>query len=513
MKRKMLNRLMAASLAAIMTVGMVGCGDNNDSSNQGGNESQSNSGNQGDTGNQGDSGNQGGEVADGGEDVGPYGAPLVDPATGQTYDLGGMEIVIADWWTNPDDEVESEYNDAVHAYHDWLEETYNFTLRQEGLYGWGDGEGSSIEAFTRAATGAPEGNYIYVLASMASVMSAAQSGLMYDISTLDCLNLTESKWTMAGDTQLWTMGGKTNCWTVGPGEPRTGVFFNRTVLKDAGINPDDLYDWQASGEWTWDKFIEVMDKVQRDTNNDGEIDVYGCVQNNGNMIEMAVYSNGGSLIKQNADGTFALGVTDDASRQALHWATDEVTTKYFEPYDSGANWEEFKGLFLSGTAAFCVDDAYCGYANGWLNNTEGFEDFDFGWVAFPKGPQASNYTAKFSNNLFALPASYDADTAWKIMFAYNLWTEDIPGFEGYWGLEDNFYAGFPDTRAVIETAHILNGEGADGMTPLHPFISGIDTGAPFLWNLYAGADVDAVIDGVIAPWQTVIDEQNAKAAN
>ena len=509
MKRKMLNRLMAASLAAIMTVGMAGCGDNSGDTPQGGGDTQQGGGDTQQGG--GDTQQGGGDTQQGGEDVGPYGAPLIDPATGEVYDLGGIDILVADWWTNPDDEVPSDYNDAAHAYHDWLQETYNFTLRQENTGGWGDGDGSTIDLFKQAATGTPEGYTIYVLAAMSSVMSMVQSGLMYDISSFDFIDLSEDKWTQNGDAALWTMGGKTYCWSIGPAEPRTGVYFNKTVLRDAGIDPEQIYDWQASGEWTWDKFVEVMDTVQRDTNNDGEIDVYGCVQNNGGMIEMAVYSNGGCLIGMNPDGSFYLGVTEDAAREALHWAVDVVTTQYFEPYDSGENWELFKSLFLQGTAAFCVDDAYCGYANGWLNNTEGFEDFDFGWVAFPKGPQhKDSYVAKFSNNLFALPASYDEDTAWKIMFAYNLWTDPIPGYEDYWALEDNLYAGFPDTRAVKETAWITNGVNGEGLTPIHPFVSGVDTGQPFLWNLYAGADVDAVIEGVVAPWQTAIDEANNK---
>ena len=503
MKRKMLSRLMAASLAAIMTVGMAGCGDKTDDGQQGGDTQQ------------GGDGQQGGDVQQGGEDVGPYGAPLKDPATGEVYDLGGIDILIADWWTNEADEVPSEYTDAVHAYHDWLQETYNFTLKQENTYGWGNGEGSSIEAFIRAAEGAPEGNIIYVMTqdagcgAGASLMSAIEKGYMYDVSKFDFLDFSESKWTENGDAAMWTMNGATYMWSTGPSEPRTGVYFNKTLLKEAGINPDDIYDWQASGEWTWDKFVEVMAAVKKDTNNDGEYDIWGCVQNNGGFIEMAVYSNGGTLINMKPDGTFYVDVDSEASREALHWAVDVVTTEYLEPFDSGAQWDKFKELFLSGTAAFCVDDAYCGYANGWLNNTPGYEDFDFGWVAFPKGPKASNYVAKFSNNLFAMPSNYDDDTAWKIMFAYNLWTDPIPGFETYWGLEDNLYAGFPDTRAVTESARITNGQRGDGMTSYASFVPGLTTGQGFLWSLYAGADVDQVIESVLPEWQTHIDELNA----
>lgn len=503
MKRKMLSRLMAASLAAIMTVGMVGCGDNTDGSSDSGNV-----GNQGsDTGNQGgDTGNQGGEVVDGGEDVGPYGAPLVDPATGKTYDLGGMEIIVADWFTGPAGDPRNDYEEALNDYHDWLQETYKFTLVKENHYGWGDAN----QILVQMSTSAPEGNIIYCIPRTVDAVSAMQAGLMYDVATLDCVDFTEDKWTKNGVSDAWRTGDSVYCFYAGGSEPRTGVYFNRRVLEDAGINPDSIYEMQSNGTWTWDAWVDMMSKVQRDTNADGEIDVYGCVQNNGNMIMAAVISNGANLVTRNADGTYTLAVNSDAASKALHWATDEITTKWLEPYDSAENWEMYKDLFKSGTAAFMVEDGYAGTPGNFLAGSDdiaAMED-DYGFALFPKGPDADAYYWKQSNNLFCLPANYDADTAWKIMFAYNLWTDDVPGYEGYDGQMVAYYQGMRDVDAVDNTVkYMTSGHGVDTW---HELVSGLDTNAPFLWSLYAGADVDAVIDGVIVPWQTAIDEANAK---
>ena len=53
---------------------------------------------------------------------------------------------------------------------------------------------------------------------------------------------------------------------------------NKTVLKDAGIDPETIYDMQLNGEWTWDAWVDIMKEVQRDTDNDGQNDVFGCVR-------------------------------------------------------------------------------------------------------------------------------------------------------------------------------------------------------------------------------------------
>ena len=515
MKRKMLNRLMAASLAAIMTVGMAGCGDNNEGSSENpGNstQDQGDTGNQGDTENQGNTGNQG-DVADGGEGVGLFGAPLVDPATGQTYDLGGMEIVIADWWSDPNGvvpEPTTEFGEIQLEYHEWLQETYNFTMVQKKVYEWGDAEGAANYEFVQAATSTPTENIIYILTPRASVVSAMNQGLMYDISTLDCLDLTEPKWTSSGEIYNWRIGDHVYCFYADKTEPRNGVWFNKRLVEEAGYPADKIYDWQANGEWTWDKMVEIMAAVQQDTNNDGEIDVWGCVMDKGQFIMSAIYSNGGSLVDKNDDGTFYLTVNSDATTEALHWAMDDVIVPYFHNYDpDGSNWILYRELFKTGDAAFMVEGAYAGYGNGWLNGegdrSQAMED-DFGFVMFPKGPRANDYVTNAENNPIAIPASYDEDTAWKIMFAYNLWTEPIPGWENYFGIMDNCYAGFRDDRSVDETITMMPDR---GVMVWHSLISGLDTGSGFLWDLWPGNDVDAVIESRIVPWQTLIEETNA----
>lgn len=518
MKRKMLSRLMAASLAAIMTVGMVGCGNETTDDNQGGNDVQqpADGGNDVQTPPADDGSNDAQEPADGGDEG--YATVRIDPTTGEPFDLGGMSIIVADWWTGDPEDPKTDFQEAEREYHDWLQETYNFTLVQKNYAGWGWGEGSIGEAFVNAATSGSDENIIYILTNSAATASYVSQGLVYDVSKLDgdVVDLSEYKWTCNGELASWSVGNSKYCFYAGPSEPRGGLYFNKQVLRDAGIDPETIYDMQANGTWTWDAWVEIMDTVQRDIDSDGTIDVYGCVQNNGGMVAQCIRANGGALVSKNADGTFALTADTPEVREALDFALNTVTSIYYLNYsnEEGSNWEDYKIRFMNGEAAFMFDDAYCAYEGGWLTGTSGSQvgdveltqQIDYGWVMFPKGPKATDYVTNKSNNPVCMPSSYSDEKARLLMFAYDVWTDDVPGYEGYYSLLDNLYGGMRDTRSVDETINMMTTRGVDDLYALVP---NFDVNTNFLWQMYAGQDPDGVLEQNLAAWQTAVDEFNA----
>ena len=507
MKRKMLSRLMAASLAAIMTVGMAGCGDNGSSDSS----APSGSGSS-DASTPSESGSSDASVDASSEEGGEEGAATVriDPKTGEPFDLGGMEIIIADWWSpETPDEPTTDFGEAQLEYQQWLQDTYNFKMVQKTYAGWGWGEGSIGEAFVQAATSGTDQNIIWVLTNSAATAADVNQGLMYDITKLDgdVIDLSASKWVDNGEMENWTVNGAVYGFVPGRSEPRGGLYFNKTVLKDAGIDPETIYDMQANGTWTWDAWVDIMKQVQRDTNNDGQIDVYGCVQNNGGMVQMCYRSNGGNLVSKDENGKYILTADSDAVKDGLHFAIDTVTNQYFLNYgnEDGSNWEEYKERFMNGEAAFMFDDAYCAYyPNGWLSIDE--RNVDFGYVMFPKGPNATDYVTNVSNNVYALPASYDDEKARKLMFALDVWTDDVPGYAGYYGLKDQLYQGMRDTRSVDETIEMM---ASRGVYDINSIIPNFDVNTNFLYSLGVGADVDAILEQNLAAWQTAVDEFNA----
>ena len=310
MKRKMLSRLMAASMAAVMTVGMTGCGGSGSNSSdapadqQGGGSEQT-----GATEQAGSTETAAAEQTTAAAEETGTPEVRIDPNTGEPFDLGGMEIIIADWWS-PDEPADptTDFQQAQRDYQDWLQETYNFTMVQKNYAGWGWEEGSIGEAFVQAATSGSDENIIFTLTNSAATAADVSQGLMYDISKLDgdVIDLSEEKWTKNGEIYSWGVGDSIYCFYTGPSEPRGGLYFNKDVLRDAGIDPESIYDMQADGTWTWDAWVDIMDKVQRDTDNDGQDDIYGCVQNNGGMVYQCVRSNGGALVSKNKDGLYEL---------------------------------------------------------------------------------------------------------------------------------------------------------------------------------------------------------------
>ena len=159
---------------------------------------------------------------------------------------------------------------------------------------------------------------------------------------------------------------------------------------------------------------------------------------------------------------------------------------------------------MNGEAAFMFDDAYCAYSNGWLSTDP--RNVDFGYVMFPKGPNATDYVTNVSNNVYALPASYDDEKARKLMFALDVWTDDVPGYAGYYGLKDQLYEGMRDTRSVDETVEMM---ATRGVYDINSIVPNFNVNDDFLYQLGVGADVDAILEQNLAAWQTAVDEFNA----
>ena len=123
---------------------------------------------------------------------------------------------------------------------------------------------------------------------------------------------------------------------------------------------------------------------------------------------------------------------------------------------------------------------------------EDYVDDFVGYVMFPKGPEAEKCVNCWSNNPVFIPNVYDADTAWKIAFAWNLFTTAPEGYEDYIDLSQP-RAGVFDSRAVDETI-VMMMQPEHGMVTYHEFIPNLDTGEPFLWKVAANSDLASIVE-------------------
>ena len=221
MKRKTLNKVLAASLVVSMTAGLAGCGSDNASTSDTGSTGNDTQEPVADTNT--DSSDT--EVVDeSGDEVEEGGYVALTDENGNVYDLGGMEVIIRDWWSSGEEaEPTDAFEEARQEYQEWVQETYNFTLKQIQISDWG----STPEDFLNYVTsGGDDNNYVWILRKGPEFVSAMNNGLMYDLSTLDCLDFSEAKW-VSGVHELCSKNGAIYaCFTEIP-EPRGGVFFNK----------------------------------------------------------------------------------------------------------------------------------------------------------------------------------------------------------------------------------------------------------------------------------------------
>ena len=428
----------------------------------------------------------------------PY--QVITDDAGNPIDLGGMDIIIRDWWSGDEAEPQNDYEEALKDYRDWIQETYNFTIKSQAISDWGSTPQDFVDYVT---TGGDDVNYLFVLRDDPAITSAMANGLLYDLSTLDCLDFNDIKFQRNLLHEQYSKGDSIYAMFAGYSEARTGVYFNKRLLKDAGIDPESIYDMQADGSWTWDKFDELMSKVQQDKDNDGTVDVWGLTLNEGVMTTEAVFSNGGSYIDKDASGKYVYNLESPETLEALEW-TVNMFTNYDMPDPEGAEWDYYKEAFINGMAAFMVDDEYCATPGNFL---EDMQD-EVGFVMFPKGPKMNDYINVWTNNPVAIPGCYDADRAWKLAFAWNLYTNapsaEYYDYNGYLSTARN---GKFDERAVDETIQMMTEKGT---IAYHGMIPNLSLGSDFVWNITADCVVSEQVEAIRDTWKAYVDEANAQ---
>lgn len=479
-----IKRVVALLLAVMLVIGMVGCGKNKNSTNNVSTTAKEEDGETDDTNVT--------EEVDAEEELGL--TTVLTDADGKPYDLGGMEIILADWWSN-DEEAEptNSYEEARKEYIDWIQETYNFTIKSKAISTWDD---MPTDFVNFASTGGAE-NYIFTLRQGGELVAAMNSGLMYDLSTLDCLDFKEAKWQNGIYQQMTKNGAIYGMRGIDP-QPNGGIYFNKRLLEEAGINPQTIYDLQESGEWTWSKFEELCAQVQKDTDNDGVIDQYAMTSLSSDFYPCAVYSNGGDFISKDENGYYN-DLESDETMEALNWALNMID-KYEMVYPEDAEWDYTYTAFKNGEAAFSCAFTY--QAGNWSDMVD-----DFGFVCFPMGPKATDYTNVYGDNVYVIPACYDADKAWKLAFAYNLYTDPVPGYEDYAGWKSNYYTSFKDTESVdLTIARMME----NGRITYHSMIPGLKLGEDLLWGISKDSTPAQRAESIRNTWASYIDEANGK---
>ncbi len=425
----------------------------------------------------------------------------ITDADGNPVDLGGMEIIIRDWWSDPDYNYRTNpttpFEEERAEYVDWAEKTYNFTIKETYISDWGS---TPEDYINYVMAGGDDKNYLWVVRSSLEISNAMQMGLMYDLSTLDCLDFSKKLFTSNKVNEQYGYKGSVFAMSAGLPEPGNGLFINKDLLKEAGVDINEIYDAQKNGTWDWNMFTSVMDKVQKDTDGDGVNDIWGFTGNTGGHTRDFVLSNGGALVGKES-GVYTNGLNDPKTVEGMEFSKRLLKDYYMpRPIDHATGdivpWDFYKTEFVNGTVAFCYEGAYAARGTYYFEDA----DFDIGFVMIPKGPSGSLVDV-VSTNPVVIPACYDADKAWKLAFAYYVYYlpfENIQSLTSY----------TVDERAQNETFSMMT-DPEHAIVAYDQMIPGIETGPDLLWNVSEKVDIKSLISTVSPRWSELIDKANA----
>ncbi len=410
-------------------------------------------------------------------------------------DLGGMSITISDWYTAPESAPTTDYEKKTEQYRKQIQKDYNFKIKRENTMAWGD----TLETYTtQVMANNPKYQLYYLYQEWIS--EPVLKGLMKDLSKLPEFDFTEEKWNptvtkrMSIGNGIWGMNIES--------EPRGGIFFNKRLLKEAGIDPDEPYDLQQNNQWTWEKFEEYCKKLTRDTDGDGKIDQYAMGSFNKYYLKMCAASNNATYVDFK-DGKYVNGIKTQEFKDAMNWGVSIIKKGWIMPDPPGStDWAWYKAAFRDGEVAMQTSEVYE------ISAFSAMED-EWGFVMFPynqANPDATNKTVP-DDNIVVMPSCFDDETAEKIAFAYDLYTEPTEGFTKEEAYKEGYYPQFKDERAVDETLVMMSQE-EHKMPAYHMMISGINDG-DFAYGVYALAATPAQqIEKLSTAWDTKINEAN-----
>ena len=427
------------------------------------------------------------------------------PEVIEGLDFGGQTVYIYDWWTQDDVDHSTRVADPdedtqkLYDYRDWLEATYNVKI-VNCAWDKGGWQESPQELANMANDGKADDLCLIVIDP-----NFAGGPLANGLLEPWTIDLTGPQW-LSSVSDFMTKDGKVYGVLAADEEPREVIFFNKKVLEDAGIDYNEIYDLAANKEWTWAKFEEYMEKVQQDTDNDGIYDIWALTGNGDRLLRGCVYGNGGTFFGD-VDGKLAITADSDATLKGIaqRQAWDRFMPQKADFAPDG-EWNWFEGFWKQGTTAFFVGQNYEGIGNP--DNLMRSCDFEWGYVPFPMGPDATDYLYAAVDNICVIPAKcYDAETVLKLEQISALYTYPTPGIDADTAWIGDKYT-YADDRAVDETLATLR-------QPQHAvgnktYLLGDENtvlGSTLMWNLASGTPAE-IVEAARDVWQFRCDVFN-----
>lgn len=432
---------------------------------------------------------------------GPTNTPTPAATAIPDRNLGGIEIIIGDHWSpeTPAPPSTQQEEDTL-KYREEIMAKYNFTIQPKTVAGWGD---DMINLCVNSITENNPAAQIFNL-DYRFVAKPMANGLFYDLATLSSdLDFSEDKW---NENVKWIMtkGSSIYGMRAEASEPRGGVIWNKRLFEEAGLDPDLPYKLQREGTWTWSKFEELCGILTRDTNQDNVTDVYATCSQGAATLGCLVASIGQDWFTIDANGKVQNNCRNADVLKAMNFAVELYNKGYEKPQPADTGWDWFYPAFQAGEAAMTFNEEYtCQPGNSY---GDAMAD-DVGFVMPPKPDGQAEYRSYVCDNICIIPSCYDAETASKIAFGYNVYTMNTPGYDDPLDWLTPYYSHFNDEYAVEETIINFN-DPTKVSSKVETVIAGLNVG-DLVWQYpfqnFTPADrVEEIWDS----WQAILDENN-----
>ncbi len=434
-----------------------------------------------------------------------------EPSQEALPDLDGFRFILGNWWSAAEYEEEepaTAWDQMVADYHHDLEAKMNFTFSEIGLQNMGNYNEVLVNGFL---ANNPNCTAFYGNPDNGALVSMAAQGLLYDLSSLKNLDLSDDTLWNQQIIDYYTINGKVYAARASTtDEPRLGVLFNKRLFEEAGLNPELPYDLQKNGQWDWEHFEELCQKLTRDTNNDGVTDLYAFGGNDGEVMMMGIYSNGAMFVGRDESGKFVDGTLNPNFEAGLSWAVKLIEKGYVREFGAGEAWDKAYTDFANGQTAMLVSQTWVisSYLSGMTD--------DFGYVMLPAGPNGANCTNMYPTPL-CIPACLSEEDAEKTAAVISQWFEPARKIEGADAMNvtfrDTYYKQFRDARAVDETVTSMVTDPKCAVYDSYYLIPNYDYGS-YLWEVAARTATPAEKIEALRPMnQAAIDAANALFGN
>jgi len=425
--------------------------------------------------------------------------------------LRGMNIVVGNWWSNYDPAVTpptqqwvgSEYQEKQLDFRKRLLAEYNFTMADKNIASWN--EMAQISA-TSIMAGRPAATIFVLQPDWA--LALYRQNLLYPVGKSKAVNwnaITPIEWNRSVTSAFQFRNGRTNdtyafAEGYGGSQHAACVFFNKRLFREAGLNENELYDLQKSGQWTWAKFLEIAKKLTRDINNDGIPDIYAMPADlSTEILDALVSSNGAMYVDKDRNGMLVNVSNKPEFIEAVQFYMRLRDEGIMKPKPPGDNtpWNWHIPEFNDGRVAMRIDQQYLA-----TNDLRNMKD-DWGMVLPPKGPRVKNYVVFNDENVKVIPAKgYTDAQVDAILWAYQSW---VTPPDDNWRLAE--YPNYRDRRAVDETIALIRDQKL-WQWKFHLHVPGLNRGG-IAWEVwYHDGEPAQLVEKVSQNWNALIADAN-----